>query len=199
MFHRRLVIRTLASSARRALSTGSNNVIGAVKRGQAWYLAQLSARPLPTKAATAFVIVGGGDAVCQLVFERDSPFDWARWLRTSFLGGVLVGPSMHTWFNVLARRIPGDGLRPAVTRLLIDRLMFAPLFIPTYMFALMTLEGRLEQLPQKLRDSYFHTVLVNWKIWFPAQFITFRSVWRARWAICHVGVAAPMLVVLVTP
>ena len=68
----------------------------------------LETRPILTKVVTASGIAAVGDVSCQLVLESgDQPFDWKRMAIFTFLGGALVAPVLHGWYNVLGARLPG--------------------------------------------------------------------------------------------
>ncbi len=62
----------------------------------------------------------------------------------------------------------------AVKRLLLDQFVWAPIFITGFFAALLTCEGRPQQIPAKLESDLKDAVLTNWKLWIPAQFINFR-------------------------
>lgn len=144
-----------------------------------WYNQQLEERPLVTKSLTSMLLVGAGDIVCQKLVEGNETFDPSRWARAAFLGGVWVGPVLHLWYNQLARLIPGSGIAVTLKRLILDQSVFAPTAIPTYLFLIMALEGRASEAPAKLRRDYLDTMIANWKLWIPAQFINFKCA-RAR-------------------
>lgn len=44
------------------------------------------------------------------------------------------------------------------------------------MSSLVTLEGHPENVSAKLKQDWFNTLVVNWKIWVPAQIINFSMV-----------------------
>lgn len=52
--------------------------------------------PLATKAATTALLNLLGDVICQLGIEKGQ-FDFKRSAIFTFLGGVLVGPTLHFW------------------------------------------------------------------------------------------------------
>ena len=175
----------------------------------AGYDALLARHPLPTKAITSGLICGAGDCACQLIQSstdvgeggggKAAPFSVQRLANFTFLGGALVGPTLHVWYGVLNRKvtqchtsrlqarlacgrcpcdrhclatglarltrhktpnlrirnnwqITGDSARAVLTRLGLDQLVFAPLFIPTFMASISALEGRAHEIPARLRE-----------------------------------------------
>ena len=68
----------------------------AVSPAELWsgYLGLLETAPLTTKAISAGVIIGAGDAAAQTVenAQKGGDFDFARYLRWAFIGLVLQGP-----------------------------------------------------------------------------------------------------------
>ena len=86
------------------------------------YTRALLAHPIATKAATAAVLSGLGDAIAQRTAERSTPtpydpgrtFLFASW-------GALSTPFLHGWYKLLAARLH----RP-LTRMIVDQTVFAP-------------------------------------------------------------------------
>ncbi|CAK7339895.1 unnamed protein product [Dovyalis caffra] len=68
------------------------------------------------------------------------------------------------------------GAPGALLRLLVDQFVFAPIFIGVFLSTLVTLEGRPSQVIPKLQQEWFSSVLVNWQLWIPFQFLNFRFV-----------------------
>jgi hypothetical protein len=141
------------------------------------YVRQLDTNPLTTKAVTSMFIVGVGDIGCQMILgEKDAKFDMKRFLIFTFLGGALVGPTLHYWYGFLNRAIPGTGTKPALKRLAVDQTIFAASFIPIFMGSALTLEGKFKDIPSVLSREWFPALLANWSIWIPGNFITFRFI-----------------------
>lgn len=87
----------------------------------------------------------------------------------------MVGPTLHTWYSFLHRRIPGDSGFVLAKRLALDQLVFAPIFIPTFMLALLSAEGH-AQPTEHVQRAWWPAVMSNWKLWVPAQAINFTLV-----------------------
>lgn len=138
------------------------------------YIHHLEATPVTTKALTSGCIVGVGDIGTQLLLgDKDTKFDIKRFLIFTFLGGALVGPTLHFWYGALNRYIVGQGIKPALKRLAVDQTLFAAAFIPIFMSSALTLEGKFQEIPSVLSREFFPALVANWSIWIPGNFITF--------------------------
>eukprot|EP00899_Mesostigma_viride_P025935 jgi/Mesvir1/6526/Mv16790-RA.1 len=140
------------------------------------YLAALESSPLLTKSITSALLNLLGDLVAQLVIETDKPFDLKRSAVTTTLGLGLVGPVLHYWYGALNKYLTISGTAGAVARLALDQFLFAPIFICAFFSALLTLEGRPQEIVGKLKQDWGTVVVNNWKVWIPFQFINFRLV-----------------------
>ncbi|XP_073143252.1 protein sym-1 [Henckelia pumila] len=141
-----------------------------------WYLSLLAKYPVMTKAATSSFLNLVGDVICQLVVDKVPSLDLKRAFLFAFLGLVLVGPTLHFWYLFLSKLITAPGASGAFLRLLLDQFIFSPIFIGTFLAALVSLEGRPSLVIPKLRQEWFSSVLANWQLWIPFQFLNFRFV-----------------------
>lgn len=149
----------------------------------------LNTYPLLTKAISSAAIVASGDVFAQLVVERSEEFSFRRLLTMGIMGGVIIGPVLHVWYNVLNKVFVAQTTMGAVTRMAADQAIFAPLFIPVIFGFMFGVEGRWDQLPDHLRNHWWDTTLTNWTLWIPAQFITFRFV-PASFQVIFVNIVA---------
>jgi len=138
-----------------------------------WYLMQLEKYPVTTKAMTSALLTFFGDLFCQLVIEKSPKLDVKRLSMFTLLGLVLVGPTLHFWYLSLSKLVSGSGAYSAGLRLLLDQFLFSPLFIGVFFSSLLTLEGRPSEILPKLQQDWFASVLANWKLWIPFQFLNF--------------------------
>ena len=141
------------SGSRRSKSTTSKSSSKSSFSPLSWYSSKLDTHPLLTKALTASFVAGGGDVGCQWIMQRDkSAFNWdaGRTGRFGFLGLALIAPVSHHWYGFVMGFIPGTGAVTVVKRVMCDQLLFAPLFIPTFVTSLKLLEG--ETLTKTVRE-----------------------------------------------
>ncbi|KAL7153619.1 hypothetical protein ABFS83_04G181700 [Erythranthe nasuta] len=141
-----------------------------------WYMSLLAKYPVMTKAVTSAFLTLVGDLTCQLLIDRVPSLDLKRTFVFTLLGLVLVGPTLHFWYLSLSKLVTAPGASGAFLRLLLDQFLFAPVFIGVFLSTLMTLEGRPSEVIPKLQQEWFSSVLANWQLWIPFQFINFRFV-----------------------
>lgn len=141
------------------------------------YNRYLTEKPVLTKSITSGVIAFLGDIACQKYFtqEKEPKMDWKRTFKFTLLGTALVGPLLHYWYGFLVTKIPGTTAVSTLYRVAFDQLLFAPFCIlPAFFSASMVLNGTPEQIPDKLKADWFPTVIANFALWVPAQFINFK-------------------------
>lgn len=141
-----------------------------------WYLSLLEAYPVWTKAVTSAVLTFVGDIICQVVIDQVPSLDLKRVSLFTFLGLALVGPTLHFWYLYLSKLVTMTGASGAFLRLIIDQFIFAPAFIGVFLSTLVTLEGRPSQVLPKLQQEWLSSVIANWQLWIPFQFLNFRFV-----------------------
>ncbi|KAI3464210.1 hypothetical protein Pfo_020873 [Paulownia fortunei] len=141
-----------------------------------WYLSLLARYPVMTKAVTSGFLTLVGDLICQLLIDQVPSLDMKRTFIFTLLGLVLVGPTLHFWYLSLSKLVTSPGASGAFLRLLLDQFLFAPAFIGIFLSTLVTLEGRPSLVIPKLQQEWFSSVLANWQLWIPFQFLNFRFV-----------------------
>ncbi|GMH20232.1 hypothetical protein Nepgr_022073 [Nepenthes gracilis] len=141
-----------------------------------WYLGLLEKFPVMTKAVTSALLTLIGDLICQLTIDQVPSLDYKRTFLFTLLGLVLVGPTLHFWYLYLSKLVTLPGASGAFLRLLLDQFIFSPIFIGVFLSTLITLEGRPSLVVPKLQQEWFSSVLANWQLWIPFQFLNFRFV-----------------------
>lgn len=171
--HQLVVRRAFSSSSNSGTNASSN---GFFKRAWTKYNALLVTHPLSTKIVTGSTIAMIGDVNCQVFLEPDQPFNVKRAAIFTLLAGVFISPILHVWYRFLGSAVPGTSTLAIAKRLVLDQLVFAPTFLPIFLTALLTLEGDVAKVPEKLQNDWWPAVTANWVVWVPAQLINFRFV-----------------------
>merc|ERR1719424_84083 len=151
----------------------------ALDPGALWtdYLGLLQTAPLTTKAITAGVIIGAGDATAQLLEKRDSDeaFDVARALRWAFFGLVLQGPWNHAFYLQLDAALPPTPDPFTITTLEkvgIDQFIQAPIFTVIILLFFGIVEGKgLAFVKDQIKNDLGGILIKNWSVFLPATAI----------------------------
>ncbi|KAI9886446.1 MAG: Fe-S cluster-binding ribosome biosynthesis protein [Watsoniomyces obsoletus] len=107
------------------------------------------------------------------------PFDFER--LTRFMAyGFIMAPVQFKWFQFLSRAFPitkAAGLAPALKRVALDQLIFAPAGLACF-FTFMTVAegGGRRAVAHKLQDVYLPSLKANYIIWPTVQVLNFRVV-----------------------
>ena len=141
---------------------------------------------LATKAVTAGVIIGAGDAAAQLVEgsqrqgdgesdDGEGGFDPARFARWAFFGLVLQAPWNHFYYMALDGAIPPTP-EPFTTttavKVAIDQFVQAPIFTAIIFVFFAVIEGRgLDAARRQISDELGQVLVKNWAVFLPATFI----------------------------
>ncbi|CAI5719908.1 unnamed protein product [Peronospora destructor] len=170
----RLVLSCSALNLQPRRTSSSSTLV--VRRIWTSYASLLETHPLRVKIVTGGVIAAFGDVICQLALENKRYINVKRAAIFTFVGGVLISPVLHVWYRLLSTRLPGISATAIAKRLAMDQLGFAPVFLPIFLSSVMTLEGRMEHIPDKLKADWWPITKANWIVWVPAQLVNFRFV-----------------------
>lgn len=122
--------------------------------------------------------------------------------KSTFLGLVLVGPTLHFWYGYLARKYAENTFHNVLRRLVLDQFAFTPVFITVFMSSVLLLDGRPEnvrkhphplimpctemkcsililchaQIPDKLSSEFSTVLMANYSVWVPAMFLNFKFI-----------------------
>jgi len=141
------------------------------------YNAALEGAPLLTKAVTAGVIIGAGDAAAQQLerTKTGEPFDPARYLRWSLFGLLLQGPWNHAFYLLLDAALPPT-VEPfslvTFEKVGIDQFVQAPIFTVIILVFFAVVEGKgLAFAKGQIQNELGGILLKNWAVFLPATVI----------------------------
>ena len=145
----------------------------------AWdaYNVELVTHPLVTKAITAGVIIGAGDAAAQLIesSKTGGSFDPVRYLRWAVFGLVLQGPWNHAFYLLLDSALPPTPDPFTLTTLEkvgIDQFIQAPIFTIIILGFFAVVEGKgLAFAKDQVRTELGGILIKNWSVFLPATVI----------------------------
>ncbi|CAH1104561.1 unnamed protein product [Psylliodes chrysocephalus] len=132
-----------------------------------------------THSIQTCILMGTGDAIAQTVVEKTdyNQFDFRRTLKFAFVGLIFVGPVLTTWYTFLNTTLPHSRKlysTAALTKVALDQLVFAPVFLPACVTAVHVMNGRpLKNIRNELRLKYRDILLMNYKIWPAVQIMNF--------------------------
>jgi len=158
-------------------------LISLLKNCWKWYDNKLQTHPVVTKSITAAIIVCSGDFCGQSIEQQQhhvsfaNEFDISRSFRFFLVGGLLQAPITHYYLGYLDYKLPptpSPWTMITIYKLLIDQMVFAPIFTAIMFIFLDTLQGfSCEFQVKHIQNDYITTMIANWKLWIPAVFINF--------------------------
>jgi hypothetical protein len=158
------------------------------------YNYHLLVNPILTKSLTAGALAFAADLICQLFFTKPSASEtkssrdkvnWKRAVNFAILSGLIFAPLTHYWYGFLSTYIVGDTISAAVQRVAYDQLVYSPFTLCLFLVLHLCMEGKKDQVRDKLQTDWFPTLLQNYAVWIPAQLINFSVVpppLRVLWA-----------------
>ncbi|KAL0422514.1 UNVERIFIED_CONTAM: hypothetical protein Slati_3274300 [Sesamum latifolium] len=92
-----------------------------------WYLGMLKTRPISTKSITAALIYTAADVSSQtIVGESSEQYDLIRTLRMAGYGMLILGPSVHYWYNFMSTVFPKRDLLSTLKKMALGQTLYGP-------------------------------------------------------------------------
>uniref|UniRef100_A0AC35TNN7 Peroxisomal membrane protein PMP22 n=1 Tax=Rhabditophanes sp. KR3021 TaxID=114890 RepID=A0AC35TNN7_9BILA len=103
----------------------------------------MKTRPMVTNSILSGLLGVTGDGISQLAIEKKrfgKDFDYSRSFRFFVVPAFLISPILSKYYPILSK-IPGTPKFVPLKMVLVDQIMFAPLFCGAVIFNLRVLEG----------------------------------------------------------
>ncbi|CAK9322214.1 unnamed protein product [Citrullus colocynthis] len=143
-----------------------------------WYLAMVKCRPLLTKSITSALIYTAADLSSQTIsLSSSEPYDLVRTLRMAGYGMLILGPSLHYWFNLMSKLFPSKDLFSTFKKMALGQSLFGPSMTVVFFSMNAFLQGENgDEIIARLKRDLLPTMLNGVMYWPVCDFITFRFV-----------------------
>ncbi|XP_038681068.1 PXMP2/4 family protein 3-like [Tripterygium wilfordii] len=155
-------------------STASSSRVGFV----GWYLGMVKARPVFTKSVTAALIYTAADLSSQTIAGSYSEsYDLVRTLRMTGYGMLILGPSLHFWFNLMSKLFPNRDLLTTLKKMLMGQTLYGPVMTVVFFSVNAYMQGESgREIIARLKRDLVPTMINGVMYWPICDFITFKFV-----------------------
>ncbi|CAH1444970.1 unnamed protein product [Lactuca virosa] len=143
-----------------------------------WYLGMIKTRPILTKSITSALIYTAADFTSQTMTRSSSEaYDVIRTCRMAGYGMMILGPSLHFWFNFVSRVLPKQDLITTFKKMFMGQTIYGPIMTATFFSVNAALQGEKgKEIMARLKRDMLPTMINNVLYWPICDFITFRFV-----------------------
>ncbi|EEF34890.1 Protein SYM1, putative [Ricinus communis] len=143
-----------------------------------WYLGMVKTRPILTKSATCAVIYVAADLSSQTIARPVSePYDLVRTLRMAGYGMLVLGPTLHFWFNFVSRQFPKRDLITTFKKIILGQTVYGPAMTALFFSLNACLQGENgSEIVARLKRDLLPTMMNGVMYWPICDFITFKFI-----------------------
>lgn len=138
----------------------------------------IKARPILTKSITSAVIYSVADFSSQkIVSPSSAPYDVVRTLRMAGYGMLILGPSLHIWFNFVSKALPKRDLITTMKKIVMGQTLYGPLMTVVFFSVNASLQGENgEEVYARLKRDLVPTMISGVMYWPFCDFVTFKFI-----------------------
>ncbi|XP_077980219.1 mpv17-like protein [Glandiceps talaboti] len=120
------------------------------------------------------VFVGASYAISECVQQKflGERRDMAKVQRMAIWGFVVYGPGNYGWYKVLDRIMPGNTVKIAMKKVLLEKVTVSPVWCFTFFVVQSLLEGK-RDIFAEAKEKAIPTFLIGLTFWIPAQTLNF--------------------------
>ncbi|KAI9124322.1 hypothetical protein K1719_005622 [Acacia pycnantha] len=143
-----------------------------------WYLGMVKSRPILTKSVTSGLIYTAADLSSQTIsLPSSEPFDFVRTLRMAGYGMIVLGPTLHFWFNFVSNLFPRRDLLSTLKKMAMGQVIYGPIMTVVFFSLNAFLQGENNtEIVTRLKRDVVPTMLNGAMYWPLCDFITFRFI-----------------------
>ncbi|CAF2031844.1 hypothetical protein Bca4012_080856 [Brassica carinata] len=141
-----------------------------------WYLSMLKTRPVLTKSVTSSLIYIAADLSSQSIPQASSEsYDLVRTARMAGYGLLILGPTLHYWFNLMSRLFPKRDLITTFKKMAMGQTVYGPTMNVIFFSLNAALQGENgSEIIARLKRDLLPTMLNGVMYWPMCDFITFK-------------------------
>ncbi|KAK7357608.1 hypothetical protein VNO80_16903 [Phaseolus coccineus] len=143
-----------------------------------WYLGMIKSWPILTKSVTSSLIYIGADLSAQTIVQESSEaFDFMRTSRMAGYGMIVLGPSLHFWYNFMSKLYPRRDLFSTLKKIVIGQTIYGPAMTVIFFSLNAHLQGETgSEIVARLKRDLLSTMLSAIMYWPICDFITFKFI-----------------------
>ncbi|KAL0739390.1 hypothetical protein Bca4012_015600 [Brassica carinata] len=148
-----------------------------VKTGfMGWYMSMLKTRPVLTKSVTSSLIYIAADLSSQTIPQASSEsYDFVRTARMAGYGLLILGPTLHYWFNLMSRLFPKRDLITTFKKMAMGQTVYGPTMNVIFFSLNAALQGENgTEIVARLKRDLLPTMMNGVMYWPMCDFITFK-------------------------
>lgn len=146
--------------------------LGFIHKAYQIYHDNLNRRPLTVQALTGIAISAFGDLLVQFYFDDQiNKYSVRRGIVVGIYAGLEISVEAWFWYPLLDIHY-GHCMTAmnAIKKIMADQVLYAPLETMFYMWWTNKLEGRSEDIDEKLNRDFNATMILNYLYWIPTSF-----------------------------
>ncbi|KAF2294568.1 hypothetical protein GH714_012657 [Hevea brasiliensis] len=138
----------------------------------------VKSRPILTKSVTSSLIYVAADFSSQTIARLASePYDLVRTLRMAGYGMLILGPSLHFWFNFVSKRFPKRDLITTFKKIIMGQTLYGPAMTTLFFSLNARLQGENgAEIVARLKRDLLPTMVNGVMYWPICDFITFKFI-----------------------
>lgn len=159
-------------------SSNSSNVSQSKNIVVRWYLEMVKSRPILTKSITSACIYTAADFSSQTIALASSePYDFVRTARMAGYGMMILGPSLHFWFNFVSKVLPKRDLFTTFKKIVMGQTLYGPVMTVVFFSVNAALQGEnVREIGARLKRDLIPTMINGVMYWPICDFVTFKFI-----------------------
>ncbi|XP_077216156.1 protein SYM1-like [Tasmannia lanceolata] len=143
-----------------------------------WYIGMVESRPVLVKSVTAGLIFMAADLSSQMITLTSSDsMDLIRTLRMAGYGMLILGPSLHMWFNFISKALPKRDVLNILKKLFLGQTTYGPIMTAIFFSMNAGLQGENgSEIVTRLKRDMIPTMISGLMYWPICDFITFKFI-----------------------